>query len=104
MRTFDAGSVLAAVSIAYGVTIEQIMSPRRSRTWVRARWAAYWLLRQTGLGYAEIGRIMSRDHTSVIHGMSRVNADREMLAECEYIGRQIADSLPGVDYVLAMCE
>jgi translation initiation factor 2 gamma subunit (eIF-2gamma) len=38
---------------------------------VAARWAWWVLLQERGLSYSAIGRVVGRDHSSVIHGLTR---------------------------------
>jgi chromosomal replication initiation ATPase DnaA len=67
-------SVLSAAlneaSTAHGVPSHLIISSRRGKVAV-ARHHCMWLLRQRGHSYPEIGRAMSRDHSSVISGIRK---------------------------------
>ncbi len=66
-------------------------SRRRDLTGLRNRIA--WELRQRDLSYPQIGAILNRDHTSILHSVRRVDAaegDRE--AE-KWIGRKNRQSL-----------
>ncbi len=48
------------------------------KTVAEARNVAYWLLRtQTRKSFPEIGRVMVKDHTSVMKGMDSCEAQRE---------------------------
>lgn len=67
--------VIDAVSKSTGVTVAEIIGPRRDRHIVRARFAAMAIARDyLGLSYPQIGREFNRDHTSVINAMRRVDA------------------------------
>lgn len=60
----------AVVCKVFGVEIEDIHSPKRSKISSRARFAVYLLLSEKCFFPASmIGRIYDRDHTSVIHGI-----------------------------------
>lgn len=72
-----ADTILAKVCTSFGVTRDQLRGGRGHTPVWRARWAAYYLLRKRrGLATTQIGRIMRRDHSTVIHGIERA---REMM-------------------------
>lgn len=53
-------------------TRADIRSERRSRDIVFVRqFIAYWTARRTSLSLPQIGKLMSRDHTTVLHGKNR---------------------------------
>lgn len=72
-------AVLIIVSNLTGITVDQIKSPRRNKSICRARHAAMWLLtRYGGLSLPEVGRRMGgRDHSTVLHGRDKVEANRQ---------------------------
>jgi len=83
--------VVDAVSKSTGVTVAEIMGPRRDRNIIRARFAAMAIARDyLNLSYPQIGREFNRDHTSVINAMRRVDAlcDDRDLNDLEAIARQ----------------
>lgn len=45
----------------------------------KARAVGYWCCRRFGASYPEIGRAFKRDHTTVMHGVQRVENDRPLL-------------------------
>ena len=56
---------------ACGVTMDDMRGKSRQRPVVEARQALMWLLHhRAGLTYGAIGRLLSRDHTTVIHGVA----------------------------------
>jgi chromosomal replication initiation ATPase DnaA len=63
-----------AVCAAFGVTRLDLLSHRRQAHLAGARQVAMWLARwHTPFSYPEIGRRFDkRDHTTIIHGVSRV--------------------------------
>jgi len=57
-----------------GYTVDALRGPSRLRSICMVRWAVMAVLRARGLSLATIGRLMNRDHTTVISGLER--ADR----------------------------
>lgn len=58
--------VLAAVSRCSGVSVAKMAGRSRLASIVVPRHVACYLLRKNGLTYSEIGRMFSRDHSTVI--------------------------------------
>ena len=72
--------VVTWVSFQTGVSVNEIMGPRRLFATVRARFAVYWIS-VYGLqrSLPEIGQKLSnRDHTTVLHGHRRAEEMREI--------------------------
>lgn len=65
--------IACAVAKAHGFTFRELVSRRRHRGLVRARWHAMWEIKNnTPLSYPEIGRVLGGlDHTTVLHGVRR---------------------------------
>jgi hypothetical protein len=81
-------SILVACAEAFGVGINEIVSPRKPRRISRARQAAMWLAHElTALSLPQIGRaIGGRDHTTILHGVRR--ADEWIEADdIDFIGK-----------------
>lgn len=68
----DLKAILGDVHEVTRVTPDQVMSRRRISEWAQARQMTYYLLRSMGYGYAEIGRVMDRDHSGIIYGCNSV--------------------------------
>lgn len=67
-------AIIEAAGREFGISVRQILSERRQRDVVEARHVAMWLARElTWRSYPAVGRIFRRDHTSVIHAISRVD-------------------------------
>lgn len=67
--------VIDEVSKSTGVTMAEIIGPRRDRHIIRARFAAMAIARDyLDLSLPQIGREFNRDHTSVINALRRVDA------------------------------
>jgi hypothetical protein len=67
----------------YDIPLAILFGPERSAYFVRARQITYWLSKHlTKCSLPEIGRRMDRDHTSVLHGIRKV--DRMMARDPEF--------------------
>lgn len=71
---------LEEAALAYDVRPDAILTGARSRTIAHARQYAMWLLRERRRpdgrryhGFVEIGRVLKRDHTTVIHAWRKVS-------------------------------
>ncbi len=74
-RSSSLHQVIALVAEASGIPRRELLSSRRTKRTVEVRQAAMWLARQTSLhSYPAIGRVFRRDHTTVMHGVSRTEA------------------------------
>lgn len=61
-----------AVARIYRVKADEVMSHSRRDRAVKARQAVMWMLRYfRGWSYMEIGRLMNRDHSTVVYGIGR---------------------------------
>jgi chromosomal replication initiator protein len=67
---------LAAVARRFGVTFAELTSKDRHRRLADARHVAAWVLRQYGLSYPEIGRVLCRDHTTAMHSVRLIEGQR----------------------------
>ena len=68
--------ILDYVCLAHGVRREAIAGRSRTSRIMRARRAYYWMARQGEIrSYPEIGRLVGVDHTSVLHGVRRLDAE-----------------------------
>lgn len=72
--------VLAEVAAAYVVDVETLKGSSRAARVVEARHVAFWVLRQQGLSLPAIGRLMNRDHKTVLHGVRRVEGSQTLRA------------------------
>lgn len=50
----------------YGVEKMHLLSRRREKHLMEARKVAYWVLRNCGLSFTEIGKLMNKSHTTVL--------------------------------------
>jgi chromosomal replication initiation ATPase DnaA len=75
---------LIAIAKENHVLLDHVFSDSRSKNVLRARTACYLHLRDKGLSYPEIGRIMMRDHTTIIHVIKKYrNDERRRAAETD---------------------
>lgn len=68
-RRFD---VVERVCSEFGVTREELRGSGTKRELVTARWIAMTMLRERGLSYHSVGRLINRDHSSIMHGVNRL--------------------------------
>ena len=54
-----------------GIAERDATDPSRDMSLVRRRWHVMALLRANGATHVQIGRLLNRDHTTVIHGLRR---------------------------------
>lgn len=56
----------------HDVGIRDLMSPRRTPRLARARWRAMQIMRDRGASLPAIGRHLQLHHTTVLHGLRRI--------------------------------
>lgn len=61
--------ILAEVSEATGFKESLLIGRRRTASLARARQLAYYVAHRSGVSYADIGRAMHRDHSTVMFGV-----------------------------------
>ena len=78
-QRLTAADVLGAVVRHYNVSIKELQGRSRTRDIVAPRQAAMYLLREeTGLSLVDIGQQLgNRDHTTVMHGIAKVEREIE---------------------------
>jgi chromosomal replication initiation ATPase DnaA len=64
-------AMVQKASELFKVHPRDLISTYRFNFIVRARFAMYLALRQRGWSYPKIGRLLKRDHSSVVHGVKR---------------------------------
>jgi chromosomal replication initiation ATPase DnaA len=55
----------------YGYTVADILGPKRHRHLVFVRNLCVFMLRNKGYSTTEIGRIMNRDHSTIVHALNK---------------------------------
>lgn len=58
----------------YGYTVEDILGPSRNRHLVIVRRECVAMLRAKGLSTVQIGKIMDRDHSTIVHSLQVLEA------------------------------
>jgi chromosomal replication initiator protein len=86
VRVVRLHSIADAVARFYNLTFNSLIEPERATEVSLARQVAMYLLFHSdpSVGYSEIGRFLKRDHSTVLHGVSRIRylaANRPWLAE-----------------------
>lgn len=69
-------AIAAQVSAETGVPVSHIYGRRRLPHIVRARWAVWAKARAQGLSLTQIGHATGHDHTTVLHGLRRMEEAR----------------------------
>ena len=72
---YFAAEILAAVCVVRKIDKTDLLSPRRTPKTVTIRHEAYWLVKKlTKLSLPQIGRILERDHATILHGVRKHQA------------------------------
>jgi chromosomal replication initiator protein len=84
-----AQAILDETAAYFGLTREDLISKNRSRPLTTARHVAMYLLREcTGLSLIKIGELFDRDHTTVLHGVKKIEL---LMRDRAPIFRQVQD-------------
>jgi chromosomal replication initiation ATPase DnaA len=59
--------ILEEVTKNYSCTVQQLRSRQRASNLVKARRRVSRRLRQHGMSYPKIGRVLNKDHTTIMH-------------------------------------
>jgi hypothetical protein len=83
-----------AVAKAFEVDADEILGRRRTEPLVFARQTAYWLVKQ-GMGYTfcQTGRMFSRDHGGIMHGVKKVEEVLELDLTSKHTNGSWADNI-----------
>lgn len=80
----------------YGVSRDELLSPRRGKEIVRPRQVGYFLSKNLTLRtLPQIGRCFRRDHTSALHGIRKIEALRKTDPNLQADLNAIASALGG---------
>lgn len=72
-KSFTFKQILSAVSDYYGLTINEIKGRCKRLVYIEPRHVAFYLCQKmTRLSFTQIGRRLERDHTTVMHGVRRI--------------------------------
>lgn len=74
LRSARPGLAVRAVAEMFDVRSCDILAPTRGNRWCsEARQLVMWHLRSQGMSYPRIGRVLGRDHSTVMTGVCRVD-------------------------------
>jgi chromosomal replication initiation ATPase DnaA len=65
---------IEAIAKAHCFTLEDILGPRKFKPLVAVRRKCAVMLREKGHTMTEIGRILRRDHTTIVHALQKSKA------------------------------
>ncbi len=83
----DAWTIIDAVATHYGLSRATLLSRRRTATVALARQVAMYLLREEGLTYEQVGRLLRRDHSTAMHGAAQI---RRIMTREPHVRRDLA--------------
>lgn len=89
--------IMQAVANYYCIPVEQITSNKRSKDTVQPRQVSMYLVRDM-LGYSlpEIGKVFSRDHTTVLHAINKIDEERKNSSEMSDILKTLVNNIRSV--------
>jgi len=67
-----------AIAELHGYTLEDILGRSKLKPLVEVRWKCVVWMRGKGYSTTEIGRIMNRDHSTIVHSLQKMAAIAEM--------------------------
>ena len=76
-------------ALAFHLDVTDVMGESRRREVLDARAVTYYAAHLAGDNYSQIGRVMQRDHSTVMHGVSRVAATRRLRIVAEGIAQRL---------------
>ena len=90
--------LLQRVARSLGIGVDRLLDKRRDRDTADKRHVAAWLLRRGhSMSYPALGRMLERDHTSVMHAVRRVEAERAMSPELAERLEELLDEIAKED-------
>lgn len=78
-------ALVEEVARYFGTTVTAMRGSTRPHHLVSARWVAAFLLRRQGLSLPQIGRILGRNHTTIIHGLQSIAKRPDLLRVADVI-------------------
>lgn len=71
MSTAEATAVCEQISRQTGIPMEELLGESRQRYIIEARDKVIFMLHRKGYSAAKIGRMMQRDHSSILHSLAK---------------------------------
>ena len=88
-RRYFMADIVKATEQIEGIQHEELVSSSRSSKYAIPRWRIFHISRfELALSYAQIGRLMLRDHSTVIHGLKKY-VDEHLKTPTEQARRNI---------------
>ena len=91
------GVIREIVAQEFKMPLYKLDSEERTDAVCRARHAAFWLCRQHGFSFTQIGKSFNRDHGAVMHGCSvfadRMETSRELRRAGEHLAEMVNRAL-----------
>lgn len=81
--------IVASVSAAYGRDVKKLCGTGRTQDLVEPRTVAVYLLRDYGLSTPQIGRLLRRDHSTILAALKRIQREPTWLRRAEHIREQL---------------
>jgi len=95
--TISIKKILAAISRRSHIQLEVLTGRKRNKIIMPWRQLAYLLSYElTGCTLTQIGKVLNRDHTSLMHGIKQINKLRQQDQYVEHIYRELRRELSGV--------
>lgn len=90
----DPNRIFAAIFLETNISQDQITGPYRERPIYYARCLAVYIMRRdAGMTFAAIGRIMNRDHTSIIHADRRAEGRIQTVVSFAFLVQKIREAI-----------
>lgn len=64
--------IIDSIASEYGYNRDDILGPRKFKVLVEIRHHCIKVFREKGFSTTEIGRIMKRDHSSIVHALQKM--------------------------------
>lgn len=88
--------ILKEVSKYYCIPMEKLMGNSRAKEMVLPRQVAMYLVRDlTSFSLPEIGKVFSRDHTTVLHSINKIDEYLKSTTEMENIIKILTANIRG---------
>ena len=83
-------NIVAAAANEFGVTQEDILSPRKSLSIANARAVLFYIMRhRLGMSYPKIGQAFNRHHTTALLAIRRVGRSNALIEHAANVARVI---------------
>ncbi|HEY5221197.1 MAG TPA: helix-turn-helix domain-containing protein [Candidatus Paceibacterota bacterium] len=95
LPSFD---ILEEVAAAYNVSVDDMLAKNRTKEIAEARQLAAYILRELNdLSYPAIGKIMGRDHTTMIHSYNKISQEIKTNPQYRDFAEKLFGALKGAE-------